>query len=165
MIGGFWPVLNRIMTACIWMGIQTYWGGQAVKIVLSAVIGPKYAFTKNTLPLSANVDTCSLVSFFIFLIIFCPMLLIRPERLQTPLKVSSTFIVSLDFIDWQIDRLCHDSLQHLRHVNLGSPYRTWSRDSHKFSSRGNRKRFKLECCIRHTSHPRSMEWWHPGTIR
>lgn len=28
MRGGFWPVLNRIMTACVWMGIQAYWGGQ-----------------------------------------------------------------------------------------------------------------------------------------
>lgn len=28
MRGGFWPVLNRIMTACVWMGIQMYWGGQ-----------------------------------------------------------------------------------------------------------------------------------------
>jgi len=88
MLGGFWPVLNRIVTACIWMGIQIYWGGQAVRIVLGALIGPKYAFMKNTLPLSANVNTGSLVSFFIFLVIFCPMLLIRPEKLQLPLKVS-----------------------------------------------------------------------------
>lgn len=88
MRGGFWPVLNRIMTACIWMGIQTYWGGQSVKIVLGALIGPKYAHMTNTLPVSANVDTCSLVSFFIFLAIFCPFYLLPPEKLQLPLKVS-----------------------------------------------------------------------------
>jgi NCS1 family nucleobase:cation symporter-1 len=88
MIGGFWPVLNRIVTACIWLGVQITWGGQAIKIVLGAVIGPKYAFMKNTLPLSANIDTCSLVSFFIFLVIFCPLLLIPPEKLQMPLKVN-----------------------------------------------------------------------------
>jgi NCS1 family nucleobase:cation symporter-1 len=39
--GGFWPVLNRIMTAIIWLGIQMYWGGQAIKIILGALIGPK----------------------------------------------------------------------------------------------------------------------------
>lgn len=70
------------------MGVQTYWGGQAVKIILGAVIGPKFAYMNNTLPLSANVDTCSLVSFFIFLAIFSPLLLIRPEKLQLPLRVS-----------------------------------------------------------------------------
>ncbi|RDW72943.1 hypothetical protein BP6252_06850 [Coleophoma cylindrospora] len=93
MIGGFWPVLNRIMTACIWMGIQTYWGGQAIKIVLGAVIGPKYAFMSNTLPASANVDTCSLVSFFIFLVVFFPCLFVPPEKLQMPLRIAFIMIV------------------------------------------------------------------------
>ncbi|KAK8201301.1 permease for cytosine/purines, uracil, thiamine, allantoin-domain-containing protein [Phyllosticta paracitricarpa] len=58
MRGGFWPVLNRIMTACVWMGIQAYWGGQAVKIILRAVIGPKFLFytgsTKHGSTLSWN---------------------------------------------------------------------------------------------------------------
>jgi NCS1 family nucleobase:cation symporter-1 len=131
MRGGFWPVLNRIMTACIWvrtapfphqswsntnifqMGIQTYWGGQAVRIVLSAVIGPKYAYMTNTLPLSANVDTCSLVSFFIFLVIICPMLLIPPEKLQMPLRVScdsSVYLLMLSKPNGCADCICHDRL-------------------------------------------------------
>lgn len=68
------------------MGIQIYWGGQSIKIILGAIIGPKFAYMKNTLPASANVDTCSLISFFVFLVIFCPFYLIPPEKLQTPLK-------------------------------------------------------------------------------
>ena len=32
MRGGFWPVLNRIVTACVWMGIQAYWGGQGKQV-------------------------------------------------------------------------------------------------------------------------------------
>jgi nucleobase:cation symporter-1, NCS1 family len=66
-----------------------------VRIILGAVIGPKYVYMKNTLPASANVDTCSLVSFFIFLAIFCPILLIPPEKLQLPLKVCSQIDPSL----------------------------------------------------------------------
>jgi NCS1 family nucleobase:cation symporter-1 len=82
------PTYQRLIDTNVFkMGIQTYWGGQAVKIVLSAVIGPKYANMKNTLPLSANVDTCSLVSFFLFLAIILPMFFIPPEKLQTPLRV------------------------------------------------------------------------------
>jgi nucleobase:cation symporter-1, NCS1 family len=75
------------------MGIQTYWGGQAIKIIFGAIVAPKYAYMANTLPSSANVDTCSLVSFFIFLVIFCPMLLIPPEKLQLPLKIAFVMIV------------------------------------------------------------------------
>ena len=82
--------------------------GQAVKIILGAVIGPKYAFMANTLPASAHVETGDLVSFFIFLALFgeysaikyrvvlfkqsrltfpAPMLLLPPERLQLPFRV------------------------------------------------------------------------------
>ncbi len=60
---------------------------------------------RNTLPLSAHVDTSSLICFFIFMAFFCrlsnsqylkttfltqaavPSLLIRPEKLQLPLRV------------------------------------------------------------------------------
>lgn len=89
------------------MGVQSYWGGQAIVIVLSAVIGPKYARMKNTLPESAHVTTVSLVSFFIFLAIYgehprkrwlrlkgcrlipmiAPLLLVPPEKLQLFLRV------------------------------------------------------------------------------
>lgn len=50
-------------------GIQMYWGGQAVRIVLASVIGPKFFYMKNTIPSSANVQTVDLVSFIIFVLI------------------------------------------------------------------------------------------------
>jgi nucleobase:cation symporter-1, NCS1 family len=46
-----------------------YWGGQAVRIILGAIIGPKFINMKNTIPASANVETVDLVSFFIFVFI------------------------------------------------------------------------------------------------
>lgn len=50
-----------------------YWGGQSVRIVLAAVIGPKFLNMRNTLPASANVETIDLVSFFIFVVILGAM--------------------------------------------------------------------------------------------
>ncbi|KAF7195805.1 Transporter aclS [Pseudocercospora fuligena] len=88
MRGGFWPVLNRIMTAIIWLGIQLYWGGQSVKIILGAIIGPKFVFMENTLPASANVDTASLIGFFVFLVLFLPFLMVPPEKLIIPLRIT-----------------------------------------------------------------------------
>lgn len=88
MRGGFWPVLNRIVTGIVWLGIQMYWGGQAVKVILGAIIGPSWIGLRNTLPESANVDTASLISFFVFQALFLPCLLIPPEKLQIPFRVS-----------------------------------------------------------------------------
>ena len=46
-----------------------YWGGQSVRIILGAIIGPKFVYIKNTLPASANVETADLISFFLFAIV------------------------------------------------------------------------------------------------
>ena len=94
MRGSFWPVLNRVMTGCVWQGIQMYWGGLAVRIVLNAIIGPKFVFMTNTLPPSANVDTANLVCFFLFAITLPPLMMIAPERLQLPFRIASAMITS-----------------------------------------------------------------------
>ncbi|WPV16563.1 hypothetical protein CLAFUW4_06506 [Fulvia fulva] len=102
--GGFWAVVDRIVTAVIWLGIQMYWGGHAVKIILGAVIGPKWIFMANTLPASANVDTASLISFFVFAAIFLPCLYVPPERLQVPLRVTLVMITLTMFgiLGWAV---------------------------------------------------------------
>lgn len=46
-----------------------YWGGQSVRIILGATIGPKFVYMTNTLPASANVETADLISFFVFAIV------------------------------------------------------------------------------------------------
>ncbi|KAF7510903.1 hypothetical protein GJ744_005733 [Endocarpon pusillum] len=104
MRGAFWPVLNRVVVGCIWMGIQMFWGGQAVRIVLGALIGPKFVNMANTLPLSANVVTADLVCFFIFAIILAPTLWIRPEKLQLPFRVAFIMITSvmLGMLIWSL---------------------------------------------------------------
>ncbi|KAF2087333.1 hypothetical protein K490DRAFT_42127 [Saccharata proteae CBS 121410] len=104
MRGGFWPVLNRIMTACIWMGIQSYWGGQAIKIILRSLIGTPFITLANTLPPSANLDTASLISFFVFIILFLPTPLLPPERLQTPFRITFVMISAtmLGLLIWSI---------------------------------------------------------------
>lgn len=49
-----------------------YWGGQAVRIILSSIIGPKFIYMKNTIPVSAYVETADMISFFIFVLILGP---------------------------------------------------------------------------------------------
>ncbi len=139
------------------MGIQTYWGGQSIKIILNAVTGPRFAHMKNTLPLSADVDTSSLISSFIFLAIYCPMLLVPPEKMQLPLKVSE------QHRRWELsltvpDRFRHDTDQHLRSPYLVCPYRSRCRNTDQCSRHCIRERTKLEFCLRYSSHPRSLEW-------
>lgn len=92
--GAFWPVLNRVMTGCVWMGVQMYWGGLAVRLVLNAIIGPRFIFMANTLPASANVETANLICFFIFVLVLLPLMMVSPERLQLAFYIACAMITS-----------------------------------------------------------------------
>lgn len=71
-----------------------YWGGLAVRIVLNAIIGPRFVFMTNTLPESANVETANLICFFIFVIASLPLMMVPPERLQLPFHIAFAMITS-----------------------------------------------------------------------
>ncbi|KAK7704124.1 hypothetical protein SLS64_008682 [Diaporthe eres] len=81
-----------------------YWGGQAVKIILRAIIGPKFRDLPNTLPVTANVDTASLISFFVFIVIFLPLPMIPPEKLQLPFRIVFVMITATMFgmVGWSV---------------------------------------------------------------
>lgn len=77
----------------------------AVKIILRAIIGPKFRDLPNTLPASANVDTASLISFFVFIVIFLPLPMIPPEKLQLPFRVVFVMITATMFgmVGWSVN--------------------------------------------------------------
>jgi len=60
-------------------GIQAYWGGLAVKVVLSSIF-PTFQHMTNTLPASAAITTNELIGFVIYIIIFTPLMLVHPSR-------------------------------------------------------------------------------------
>ncbi|KAL1639889.1 hypothetical protein SLS58_007476 [Diplodia intermedia] len=80
------------------------WGMRAVKIILRALIGRSFVDLKNTLPASANTDTASIISFFVFIAIFLPLPLIPPEKLQLPFKITFVMITATMFgmLGWAI---------------------------------------------------------------
>lgn len=76
----------------------------AVKIILRAIIGPKFRDLANTLPESSNTDTASLISFFVFIVIFLPLPMIPPERLQLPFRITFVMIAATMFgmLGWAV---------------------------------------------------------------
>ncbi|KAL1871969.1 hypothetical protein Daus18300_004606 [Diaporthe australafricana] len=87
-----------------WQGFAGYWV-ISVKIILRAIIGPKFRDLPNTLPVSANVDTASLISFFVFIVIFLPLPMIPPEKLQLPFMIVFVMITATMFgmVGWAVN--------------------------------------------------------------
>ncbi|ORY77985.1 NCS1 family nucleobase:cation symporter-1 [Leucosporidium creatinivorum] len=93
MRGSYFPVLIRVFTSIWWFGIQSYWGGQAVRVMLGAII-PGLAHMKNTIPLSSHIETKDLIGLLIWYAMYIPFVLIPPERLQRPFAISSAMFMA-----------------------------------------------------------------------
>lgn len=72
--------------------------------MLRAIIGPKFRDLPNTLPASSNTDTASIISFFVFIVIFLPLPLIPPEKLQLPLRITFVMMAATLFgmLGWSV---------------------------------------------------------------
>jgi NCS1 family nucleobase:cation symporter-1 len=79
--GSKFPVICRMITALFWHAIQTYTGGAAMTLMLTA-IWPSYANIPNQLPASAGITTQGLLSHFLFWSVQLPFLTIHPHKLK-----------------------------------------------------------------------------------
>ncbi|KAL1986896.1 hypothetical protein VTN96DRAFT_5313 [Rasamsonia emersonii] len=87
MRGSYFPVLIRIFVACMWFGMQSYWGGQATRVLIGAII-PGFAHMKNFFSESSHLATNDFIGMLIWYAAFVPLVLVKPERLQVPFAVS-----------------------------------------------------------------------------
>ncbi|KAL2000405.1 hypothetical protein VTN02DRAFT_3170 [Thermoascus thermophilus] len=87
MRGSYFPVIMRIFVACMWFGMQSYWGGQATRVLIGAII-PGFAHMKNFFSESSHLLTKDFIGMVIWYAAFIPLALIPPERLQLPFAIS-----------------------------------------------------------------------------
>lgn len=72
--------------------------------MLRAVVGAPFVRLPNTLPASANTDTASLISFFVFIVRFLPLPMLPPEKLQLPFRITFVMITATMFgmLGWAV---------------------------------------------------------------
>lgn len=74
-------IVVRLVTALFWTSIQTYTGGTAVTVMLTA-IWPSYKNIPNYLPASAGITSQGLLSHLLFWLAQVPFVVIRPHKLK-----------------------------------------------------------------------------------
>ncbi|KAK7900078.1 hypothetical protein LTR67_003824 [Exophiala xenobiotica] len=87
MQGSYFPVVLRVFVACMWFGMQAYWGGQATRVLWGAII-PGLADMKNYFSESSHLLTKDFIGLVIWMIAFIPLVLVPPEKLQIPFAIS-----------------------------------------------------------------------------
>ncbi|GAA6020293.1 hypothetical protein JCM11491_005320 [Sporobolomyces phaffii] len=63
-IGGLWPVLNRVVMSIVWYGVQSAIASDVTYTLLCAIF-PSFARIPNSIP-GSGTDTAHFVSFFLF---------------------------------------------------------------------------------------------------
>ncbi|RDW92664.1 hypothetical protein BP5796_02058 [Coleophoma crateriformis] len=80
--GVYLQIFFMCIAGIIFSGLQSYYGGLAFTVMLSAVI-PQFAHMKNTLPASAAITTQELIGFLMFFVFYIPMILyVKPYQLR-----------------------------------------------------------------------------------
>ncbi|KAH8678280.1 permease for cytosine/purines, uracil, thiamine, allantoin-domain-containing protein [Xylariales sp. PMI_506] len=98
---GLWgntiPMFVVFVGGIVFTGLQSYFGGEALTIVLCAII-PQFRNMANTLPDSAGITTQNLIGFLLYsLILFCVIITVPPYRIRKCLYpafvvIAATFI-------------------------------------------------------------------------
>ncbi|PHH92046.1 hypothetical protein CDD83_9164 [Cordyceps sp. RAO-2017] len=81
MRGAYFPVALRVFVGCIWFGLQAFWGGQAMRVAISAII-PGLSYLPNSFDPSSHLQTNDFIGLVVWMCLFVPGVLIRPEKLQ-----------------------------------------------------------------------------------
>ncbi|KPI36855.1 Uridine permease [Cyphellophora attinorum] len=89
-------VIQRVFLACIWFSTQVFWGGQCVKVFLTA-IWPSFA-NVNTPLANGTMTTGDFASFIIFTILYLPLCWIKPEKYKIPFLVSCSIVIPTIFV-------------------------------------------------------------------
>ncbi|KAK5074062.1 hypothetical protein LTR64_006796 [Lithohypha guttulata] len=97
---GFWgsyiAIISRAILAVFWFAIQTMNGANTLRVMIGA-IWPSFLRLHNSLPASADIDTQTMICFFLFWLAQVPFLLMHPNQLRI-LFMAKSLIVPVAWI-------------------------------------------------------------------
>ena len=94
--GYVFVVVQRVFLACIWFSTQVFWGGQCLRVVLTA-IWPSYR-NLNVELANGTMTTGEFTAFILFTLFYLPLIWIKPERYHLPFMVSCACIIPTVFV-------------------------------------------------------------------
>ncbi|KAH4059738.1 hypothetical protein HBI23_032820 [Parastagonospora nodorum] len=80
MYGSYFFVFIRAIVCIIWYGIQTFYAGNLLSVMLRCIFGNSWKNFGNTLPVSANVNSKQLLTFFMAWLLEFPFMFIHPRH-------------------------------------------------------------------------------------
>lgn len=101
--GAWFTLMNRIILSCVWQGVQSWYGGQMVKVLIGS-LWPSFYRMKNHFPSDIGMETNDFVAFIIFYVLSIPIFMLKPERYRLPALLSSfaAIIAAFSIFIWAL---------------------------------------------------------------
>ncbi|KAG7887968.1 hypothetical protein KL936_003986 [Ogataea polymorpha] len=101
--GSLWPVINRVVMACIWFGVQSVLGGQCVALMLRSIFGNDLE-TRIPNKLKGEISSFQMLAFFLFWLFQLPAIYMKPHTVRHlfTMKAIACPIAGIAFLVWTL---------------------------------------------------------------
>lgn len=104
--GLMWPVLNRVVMACVWYSVQGWLMGECVQLMLMSIFGNDLNTRIPDHILSPNATTFQFMSFFLAWLFLLPALWFAPHQIRHLFTVKAYVVpvAGIGFLIWTLVR-------------------------------------------------------------
>ncbi|OBA23758.1 hypothetical protein METBIDRAFT_85918 [Metschnikowia bicuspidata var. bicuspidata NRRL YB-4993] len=101
---GIWPVINRVVMACVWYSVQAMVAGPCIGLMLRAIFGQNLDQTMPDGISNNNVTTFEFLSFFLFWLFSLPFLWFAPHTIRHLFTVKAYIapVAGVAFLVWTL---------------------------------------------------------------
>lgn len=101
--GSLWPVINRVVMACVWFGVQSSIGGNCVELMLRSIFGNDLD-TRIHNTLGGNITSFKMLSFFLYWFFQLPFIYLPPHIVRHLFTVKAVIcpIAGIAFLVWTL---------------------------------------------------------------
>ncbi|ODQ81614.1 hypothetical protein BABINDRAFT_159883 [Babjeviella inositovora NRRL Y-12698] len=102
--GSLWPVINRVVMACIWYAVQNWIFGQCMQVMLMAIFGTDLETRIHNLIPSSGTTTFQFMCYFLTWLLSLPAIWFPPHQIRHLFTVKSYIVpvAGIGFLIWTI---------------------------------------------------------------
>lgn len=102
--GSLWPIINRVVMACIWFGVQSTIGGNCVELMLRSIFGNDLDSRIHNTIGGGNITSFKMLSFFLYWFFQLPFIYLPPHIVRHLFTVKAILcpMAGIAFLIWTL---------------------------------------------------------------
>ena len=89
LVGSYFPIIIRVMTALVWTGVSVVQGGYYTAVMLRCIFGDSFWKMHNTIPAHAGITLPNFIGLMIYWVLTFPMLVVPLPKFRRYVQIDS----------------------------------------------------------------------------